>query len=70
MIQDWSTVSRQQNPGVSPASRLVRHPNGLGILNAYPAPNLTTPINGTQNWYMTALHPQNQRKDTIASISI
>ncbi|PYU80112.1 MAG: TonB-dependent receptor [Acidobacteria bacterium] len=40
-------------------------PNGLGILNAYPAPNLTTP-NGTQNWYMTALHPQNQRKDTIA----
>jgi hypothetical protein len=24
-------------------------PNGLGILNAYPAPNLTTPINGNQN---------------------
>ncbi len=40
--------------------------NGLGILNAYPAPNLTTPINGNQNWYMTALHPQNQRKDTTA----
>jgi hypothetical protein len=41
-------------------------PNGLGILKAYPAPNLTTPINGNQNWYMTALHPQNQRKDTLA----
>src|SRR5882724_265633 len=41
-------------------------PNGLGILNAYPAPNLTTPINGNQNWYLTALHPQNQRKDTLA----
>ncbi len=41
-------------------------PNGLGILNAYPAPNLTTPINGNQNVYLTALHPQNQRKDTLA----
>jgi len=41
-------------------------PNGLGILNAYPAPNLTTPINQNQNLYLTALHPQNQRKDTIA----
>src|SRR6266851_5989852 len=41
-------------------------PNGLGILNAYPAPNLTTPINGNQNLYLTALHPQNQRKDTLA----
>jgi hypothetical protein len=41
-------------------------PNGLGILKAYPAPNLTTPINGNQNWYLTALHPQNQRKDTLA----
>src|SRR6266850_641344 len=41
-------------------------PNGLGILNAYPAPNLTSPINGNQNVYLTALHPQNQRKDTLA----
>src|ERR1051326_4021467 len=40
--------------------------NGLGILNAYPAPNLTTPLNGNQNWYFTAKHPQNQRKDTIS----
>jgi len=33
-------------------------PNGLGILNAYPLPNLTTPINGNQNWFFSAQHPQ------------
>jgi predicted heme/steroid binding protein len=41
-------------------------PNGLGILNAYPLPNLTTPINGNQNWFFSAKHPQYQRKDTLA----
>jgi predicted heme/steroid binding protein len=41
-------------------------PNGLGILNAYPLPNLTTPINGNQNWFFSAQHPQYQRKDTVA----
>jgi hypothetical protein len=41
-------------------------PNGLGILNAYPAPNLTTPINGNQNLFLSAQHPQYQRKDTVA----
>ncbi len=41
-------------------------PNGLGILNAYPAPNLTTPINGNRNWFFSAQHPQYQRKDTLA----
>jgi len=41
-------------------------PNGLGILKAYPAPNLTTPINGNQNWFLAAQHPQYQRKDTVA----
>src|SRR6266699_2861575 len=40
-------------------------PNGLGILNAWPVPNLTTPI-GTFNWFFSASHPQNQRKDTYA----
>src|SRR5882724_2131342 len=39
--------------------------NGLGILNAYPAPNLTTPVAGN-NWFESAKHPQKQRKDTIA----
>ncbi len=41
-------------------------PNGLGILKAYPAPNLTTLINGNQNWFFQASHPQYQRKDTVA----
>ena len=40
--------------------------NGLGILNAYPAPNLTTAINGNQNLFLSAKHPQYQRKDTLA----
>ena len=48
-------------PGQTPASA-----NGLGILNEWPAPNLTTPINGNQNWFLSAPHPQRQRKDTIA----
>src|SRR3984885_15301691 len=52
-------------PGnIIPAADLS--PNGLGILKAYPAPNLTTPINGNQNWFFSAQHPQNQRKDTLA----
>jgi predicted heme/steroid binding protein len=41
-------------------------PNGLGVLNAYPMSNLTTPINGNQNWFFSAKHPQYQRKDTVA----
>src|SRR5712671_1832332 len=40
--------------------------HGLGILNSYPLPNLTTPINGNRNWFFSAKHQQNQRKDTIA----
>ncbi|MBV9436873.1 MAG: carboxypeptidase regulatory-like domain-containing protein [Acidobacteria bacterium] len=52
-------------PGnIIPANRVSQ--NGLGILNAYPAPNLTTPINGNNNWFFSAKHPQNQRKDTTA----
>src|SRR5713226_2664063 len=43
--------------------------NGLGILNAYPVPNLTTPINGNRNWFLSAQHPQYQRKD-ISAIDI
>ncbi|HEX4229613.1 MAG TPA: TonB-dependent receptor plug domain-containing protein [Bryobacteraceae bacterium] len=44
---------------IIPASMLS--PNGLAILNAYPAP---TPgyLNGTQNWLAQAAHPINQRK--------
>ena len=52
-------------PGNIIPSTRVSH-NGLGILNSYPVPNLTTAINGNQNWFFTAKHPQNQRKDTTA----
>ncbi len=50
---------------IIPKSQLS--PNGIGILNAWPAPNLATPINGNRNWYKAAIHPQNQRKDTLAA---
>jgi len=40
--------------------------NGLGLLNDYPAPNLATPLPNGSNWFASAKHPQNQRKDTIA----
>jgi predicted heme/steroid binding protein len=49
---------------IIPKSRLSQ--NGLGILKAWPEPNLSTPINGNQYWYKAAPHPQNQRKDTLA----
>lgn len=52
-------------PGnIIPQNRLS--PNGLGILKAYPAPNLGGFINGKTNWYLAAPHPQNQRKDTLS----
>jgi predicted heme/steroid binding protein len=41
-------------------------PNGVGIMKAWPTPNLAVPINGNQNWYIGLKHPQNQRKDTLA----
>ncbi len=36
--------------------------NGLGLLNAYPAPNATNP---TYNWIDAAIYPEDQRKDTL-----
>jgi len=52
-------------PGnVIPAGRLS--PNGLGILNAWPVPNLTNFIGGNGNWFAARLHTQHQRKDTLA----
>ncbi|MBZ5725553.1 MAG: TonB-dependent receptor [Acidobacteriia bacterium] len=41
--------------------------NGIGILNAYPVPNLAVPIGGNGNWFAAKLHTQNQRKDTLAA---
>ncbi len=41
-------------------------PNGIAILNAYPAP---TPgfLQGTQNWIAQAAQPINQRKDVLSA---
>lgn len=52
---------------VIPATALS--PNGLGILKAYPVANLSPGnfIGGTSNYYITALHPVDQRKDTLAA---
>ena len=52
-------------PGnIIPASMLS--PNGIAILNAYPAP---TPgfLQGTQNWVAQAAQPINQRKDVLSA---
>ncbi len=40
-------------------------PNGLGILKAYPDANTVNPIGGNGNWYATALHTIDQRKDQL-----
>jgi hypothetical protein len=41
--------------------------NGLGILKAYPNPDIPVgSAGGNNNYYVTAKHPQNQRKDTLA----
>ena len=51
-------------PGnIIPADRLS--PNGIGILNAWPVPNLTDFISGG-NWFAAKLHTFDQRKDTLA----
>jgi hypothetical protein len=53
-------------PGnIIPGDRLSQ--NGLGILRAYPVPNLINPIGGNGNWFAALLHTQEQRKDTLAS---
>jgi hypothetical protein len=49
---------------VIPRARLS--PNGSGLLNAYPAPNLPNFVSGNQNWYAAGAHPIATRKDTIS----
>ncbi|WP_317891023.1 TonB-dependent receptor [Edaphobacter bradus] len=46
---------------VIPQSQLS--PNGIGLLNAYPAANLTG--NASSNWTDTALYTERQRKDSV-----
>ena len=54
-------------PGnIIPSNRLSQ--NGTGILKAYPEANLAIGnFIGTSNFYTTALHPQDQRKDTLSA---
>jgi Carboxypeptidase regulatory-like domain len=59
--QNMLSTTTPATPGGSIASS-----NGLGLLNAYPFPNLNTPINGNQNFYLSAAHPQRQQKKTIS----
>jgi Carboxypeptidase regulatory-like domain/TonB-dependent Receptor Plug Domain/TonB dependent receptor len=47
---------------VIPANRLSQA--GVGILNAWPVPNLTSFIGGG-NWFAAKLHTYDQRKDTV-----
>ncbi len=50
---------------IIPTSRLSA--SGIGILRAYPSPNIPGGyVNGRTNYYVTAGHPQNQRKDTLS----
>ncbi len=50
-------------PNVIPVNRLS--PNGIGILNAWPIPNLTSFIGVNGNWFAAKLHTYDQRKDTV-----
>lgn len=49
-------------PNVLPPGELSA--NGIGIMNSYPTPNLTT-YEGTDNWSGFASQPQNQRKGQV-----
>jgi len=61
------TTGAPYSGNIIPASQLSQ--NGLGILKSYPDPNLAVGnfITGVNNYYITALHPQDQRKDTLAA---
>lgn len=60
-------VTKNPYPGnIIPLNEVSR--NGSGILKAYPSPNLAVGnFIGNSNFYITALHPQDQRKDTLSS---
>jgi predicted heme/steroid binding protein len=64
-IQDLSraTPANPQGFNIIPVNRLS--PNGIGILNAWPVPDLTTFIGGNGNWFAAKLHTIDQRKDTV-----
>jgi hypothetical protein len=65
VVQLKDPVTGNPIPGnIIPKEQLSQ--NGLGILKAYPGPNLDNPINGNQLYLVTALHPTDTRKDTLS----
>lgn len=67
-LYDPTTCTKLGSAGCVPIvgniiPKSLMSPNGMAILNAYPAP---TPgfLQGTQNWIAQAAHPINQRKGT------
>ncbi len=62
-----TVVIKNPATGLPYPGNIITNPsaNGLGILNAWPIPNLATPINGNQNWFAAKTHTQHQRKDTL-----
>lgn len=66
VMQLVDPTTKQAIPGnIIPKTQLSA--SGLGIMAAYPQPNLASPINGNQSWYLGLRHPQDQRKDTLSS---
>ena len=60
-VQIVNPTTGQPYPGnIIPAGQLS--PNGLALLNAYPAPNANSP---SFNWLEALPNPENQRKDTL-----
>ena len=60
-VQIVNPTTGQPYPGnVIPKNQLS--PNGLALLNAYPAPNANAP---SYNWEAALPNPENQRKDTL-----
>jgi hypothetical protein len=55
------------NTGVAYTNNIIPQgqlsPNGIGLLNAYPLPNLAN--NASSNWTDTALYTERQRKDSV-----
>ena len=55
------TTGLPYSGNIIPAGELS--PNGIGLLNAYPKPNLIN--NASSNWVDSALYTEKQRKDSI-----
>ncbi|MCU1232150.1 MAG: hypothetical protein JWP63_117 [Candidatus Solibacter sp.] len=65
VVQLTDPTTKAPIPGnIIPQNQLSQ--NGLGILKAYPGPNLDNPINSNQLFLVTAMHPTDTRKDTLA----